>query len=103
MDVTNVNEVKEVEKEVLNRFGKIDILINNAGYGLFGALEDLKDEEIRYQMEVNFFGTVNVTKMTNDEKARIYEDCLRESDALQRQNSKIKSEFAGIFGLDLAP
>ncbi len=63
MDVTNINEVKEVEKEVLNRFGKIDILINNAGYGLFGALEDLKDEEIRYQMEVNFFGTVNVTKI----------------------------------------
>jgi NAD(P)-dependent dehydrogenase (short-subunit alcohol dehydrogenase family) len=63
MDVTNVNEVKEVEKEVLNRFGKIDILINNAGYGLFGALEDLRDEEIRYQMEVNFFGTVNVTKI----------------------------------------
>lgn len=63
MDVTNVNEINEVEKEVLQRFGKIDILINNAGYGLFGALEDLKDEEIRYQMEVNFFGTVNVTKI----------------------------------------
>jgi NAD(P)-dependent dehydrogenase (short-subunit alcohol dehydrogenase family) len=62
MDVTNLGEIKEVEKEVINRFGKIDILINNAGYGLFGALEDLKDEEIRYQMEVNFFGTVNVTK-----------------------------------------
>ena len=39
--------------------------------------------------------TVNVTKMTNDQKAAIYEECLRESDALQRQNSKIKSEFAG--------
>lgn len=33
--------------------------------------------------------------MNNDEKARIYEECLRESDVLQRQNSKIKSEFAG--------
>lgn len=62
MDVTNLSQVKEAQEEILKRFGHIDILINNAGYGLFGALEDLKDVEIRYQMEVNFFGTVNVTK-----------------------------------------
>ncbi len=62
MDVTNLSQVEEAQDEILKRFGHIDILINNAGYGLFGALEDLKDEEIRYQMEVNFFGTVNVTK-----------------------------------------
>lgn len=62
LDVTNMNEIQEASGEVESRFGAIDILINNAGYGLFGALEDCTDKEIRYQMEVNFFGTVNVTK-----------------------------------------
>lgn len=62
MDVTNKVEVEAAVKAVQSKFGGIDILINNAGYGLFGALEDLEEEEIRYQMEVNFFGTVNVTK-----------------------------------------
>lgn len=62
MDVTNKTEVAAVVKEVESKFGNIDILINNAGYGLFGALEDLQEDEIRYQMEVNFFGTVNVTQ-----------------------------------------
>lgn len=62
MDVTNKVEVEAAVKVVENKFGSVDILINNAGYGLFGALEDLEEEEIRYQMEVNFFGTVNVTK-----------------------------------------
>lgn len=62
LDVTSKDEVQTVFESAKNQFGSIDILINNAGYGLFGALEDLKEEEIRYQMEVNFFGTVNVTK-----------------------------------------
>lgn len=62
MDVTSVDEIHSVSSQLETQLGGIDILINNAGYGLFGALEDLKDQEIRYQMEVNFFGTVNVTK-----------------------------------------
>ena len=62
MDVTNKDEVAAAARLVEEKFGAVDILINNAGYGLFGALEDLTEEEIRYQMEVNFFGTVNVTK-----------------------------------------
>jgi NAD(P)-dependent dehydrogenase (short-subunit alcohol dehydrogenase family) len=62
MDVTNKQEISDAVNLVNEKFGSIDILINNAGYGLFGALEDLLEEEIRYQMEVNFFGTVNVTK-----------------------------------------
>lgn len=62
MDVTNKTEIDSALNTVEAKFGNIDILINNAGYGLFGALEDLEEQEIRYQMEVNFFGTVNITK-----------------------------------------
>lgn len=60
LDVTKPDQVKAAAREVTRKVGGIDILINNAGFGLFGALEDLGNEEIRYQMEVNFFGTVEV-------------------------------------------
>jgi NAD(P)-dependent dehydrogenase (short-subunit alcohol dehydrogenase family) len=62
LDVTDTTQVKEVVKQVESLVGGIDILINNAGYGLFGALEDLDEQDIRYQMDVNFFGTVQVTQ-----------------------------------------
>ncbi len=42
------------------RFGRIDVLLNNAGYGIVGALEETPDTELRAQMETNFFGAVRV-------------------------------------------
>jgi NAD(P)-dependent dehydrogenase (short-subunit alcohol dehydrogenase family) len=62
LDVTNSEQITAAVTVLEGSIKGIDILINNAGHGLFGALEDLKEEEIRYQMEVNFFGTVGVTK-----------------------------------------
>ncbi|MBD1363856.1 SDR family NAD(P)-dependent oxidoreductase [Mucilaginibacter sp. ZT4R22] len=50
-----VNKVKE-------HFGRIDVLINNAGYGLFGAIEETTEEQARQQMETNFFGLLWVTQ-----------------------------------------
>ena len=61
LDVTNLQQISlAVEKAV--SFGPIDVVVNNAGYGLMGALESFSDENIVKQVETNFLGTVRVTQ-----------------------------------------
>lgn len=62
LDVNDHEKVNEVIKNVVDKFGKIDVLINNAGYGLMGAVEETSMEEARMQMETNFFGALAVTQ-----------------------------------------
>ncbi|QCW98863.1 SDR family NAD(P)-dependent oxidoreductase [Aggregatimonas sangjinii] len=62
MDVTSREQVKQRVNEAIDTFGRIDVLINNAGYGIVGALEETPEEEFRNQMETNFFGAVAVTQ-----------------------------------------
>ena len=62
LDVINVGQAQATVKATLDTFGHIDVLVNNAGYELFGAFEELSDEQIRQQLEVNLFGTMNVTR-----------------------------------------
>ncbi|MET0463214.1 MAG: SDR family NAD(P)-dependent oxidoreductase [Chitinophagaceae bacterium] len=62
LDVNNREECFDAVKKAHGHFGKIDILINNAGYGLFGAVEETSEKEARDQMETNFFGTLWMTQ-----------------------------------------
>jgi len=62
LDVTDKESIKTVVNSIATKFGYLDALVNNAGYGIGGFFEDLSDEEIRQQMETNFFGVQNVIR-----------------------------------------
>lgn len=62
MDVTRQQEVNLAVEAAIEHFGQIDVLVNNAGYGLLAAVEEGRDEEVRANYEVNVFGTLNVIR-----------------------------------------
>jgi len=61
-DVSDKDQVKEMSKTVLEKFDSIDILINNAGFAIYGSVSDLSIDEIESQMETNYFGMVYCIK-----------------------------------------
>jgi NAD(P)-dependent dehydrogenase (short-subunit alcohol dehydrogenase family) len=62
LDVTSDKSVSHAIQSILSESGKIDVLVNNAGYGLVGAFEELGMDEIKQQYETNFFGAIRVTQ-----------------------------------------
>lgn len=62
LDVTNPADITSSVEQAVAKFGRIDVLVNNAGIGYFGAVEESEDEEVRRMFEINFFGLANMTK-----------------------------------------
>jgi NAD(P)-dependent dehydrogenase (short-subunit alcohol dehydrogenase family) len=62
LDVTNPTEVAAAVKKAEEKFGSIDVLINNAGYGYLSAVEEGEDEEVNAMFQANFFGLVHLTQ-----------------------------------------
>jgi len=62
LDVTNKTQVAAAIAKAEETFGRIDVLVNNAGFGYFTSIEEGEEEKIRAQFETNFFGLVNVTQ-----------------------------------------
>jgi NAD(P)-dependent dehydrogenase (short-subunit alcohol dehydrogenase family) len=62
LDVNEEGDVADAIGQTLARFGRIDVLVNNAGYGLAGAVEEISDAEARAQFETNLFGTLNLIR-----------------------------------------
>ncbi|WP_028563789.1 oxidoreductase [Paenibacillus pinihumi] len=63
LDVTDDSSMTQAIEQIIKEQGRIDILINNAGYGSYGALEDVPISEAKYQFEVNVFGLAKLTQL----------------------------------------
>lgn len=62
LDITNDEQINSAVTAVLDKFGRIDVLVNNAGYGLLGYFEEMSEQQVRMQMETNVFGTMKLTR-----------------------------------------
>ena len=62
LDVTNAESIAQAITDTLNRYKRIDVLLNNAGYGLFGPIEAIDTQQIQQQFATNLFGLIGVTQ-----------------------------------------
>lgn len=62
LDVTHLESIQQAVEAALNAYGRIDVLVNNAGYATLGAIEEVSDEDIKRQFDTNLFGALNVTR-----------------------------------------
>ncbi|AIQ11409.1 short-chain dehydrogenase [Paenibacillus durus] len=62
LDITDEQQAVEAANQAIEKFGKIDVLVNNAGYGLLSAVEEATADEVRNNFETNVFGLLNVTR-----------------------------------------
>jgi NAD(P)-dependent dehydrogenase (short-subunit alcohol dehydrogenase family) len=62
LDVADPDQARAAIDAAVAAFGRVDVVVNNAGYGVLGALEELSDDELRSQFETNLFGALEVTR-----------------------------------------
>ncbi|WAC12429.1 oxidoreductase [Dyadobacter pollutisoli] len=62
LDINENEQIAQVVSNVTAQFGRVDVLVNNAGYGFAGAVEEASESEIRAAFETNFFGTLSITQ-----------------------------------------
>jgi NAD(P)-dependent dehydrogenase (short-subunit alcohol dehydrogenase family) len=62
VNLTSNEDVKAAVHQCIEHFGRIDVVVNNAGFGLIGTLEELTDAEVRENFDVNVFGSLNVIR-----------------------------------------
>ena len=63
MDISREPEIEAAVKRIMTESGGVGVLVNNAGFGMYGAIEDTNIEDARYQFEVNLFGLARLTQM----------------------------------------
>jgi NAD(P)-dependent dehydrogenase (short-subunit alcohol dehydrogenase family) len=63
LDITKPNEIEKAFQTLKKQFARIDVLVNNAGFGFAGAIEETSEAETRQIFEANFFGTLKITQM----------------------------------------
>ncbi|WP_245974150.1 SDR family NAD(P)-dependent oxidoreductase [Bosea caraganae] len=63
LDVTSTAAVRQVVAKAFGDFGRIDVIVNNAGYGLTGAAKEVSDEQIRHQFDANAIGSIQVVRL----------------------------------------
>lgn len=64
LDVTDVSAIRRVVKEAFDKLGRIDVIVSNAGYGLFGGAEEPTDAQIKHQFDTNVFGSMQLIRAT---------------------------------------
>ncbi|MBW4444891.1 MAG: SDR family NAD(P)-dependent oxidoreductase [Plectolyngbya sp. WJT66-NPBG17] len=89
MNVTQEDQVQAAVKQSIARFGQIDVLVNNAGYGMVTAIEEASDAEVRNQYDTNVFGLLNVTRAVLPH--------------LRQQKSGHIINISSLFGYDAVP
>jgi NAD(P)-dependent dehydrogenase (short-subunit alcohol dehydrogenase family) len=62
LDVTNAEQIKQVVAEAVAHFGRLDVVVNNAGFGITGAAEAFTEEQVRSQLETNLYAPIAITR-----------------------------------------